>query len=191
MLFNNSSARTSLLVLIIANTIPLFGVVFFDWSLFNVILIYWVENVVVWLFNIFRMIKVRGSKIDSRLVRFFTVHFGLFTFVHGKVVMQIFGENESVDVFSLALGFFALLVSHGYSFFANFIHGGEYKKVSVDKLFWRPYGRIFVLHLSIFALAYAVQEIQTPLYGLVFFVLAKMVVDGWGHVREHARKNLN
>jgi len=37
----------ALAALVLVNVIPLFGVVFFGWSLFEVVVLYWVENLII------------------------------------------------------------------------------------------------------------------------------------------------
>ena len=49
-------ADTSSMVLIAANLIPLLGVLMWDWSVFNVVVLYWLENVILGGINILKMI---------------------------------------------------------------------------------------------------------------------------------------
>ena len=46
----------SALVLVAANLVPLAGVLFFGWSVFATLLLFWVENVIVGGFNVLRML---------------------------------------------------------------------------------------------------------------------------------------
>ena len=46
----------SALVLVAANLVPLAGVLFFGWSVFSTLLLFWVENVIVGAFNVLRML---------------------------------------------------------------------------------------------------------------------------------------
>lgn len=39
--------NASVVVLILANLIPLVGVLFWDWSVFEVVVLYWLENVII------------------------------------------------------------------------------------------------------------------------------------------------
>ncbi|MDH3417747.1 MAG: DUF6498-containing protein, partial [Gammaproteobacteria bacterium] len=49
-------SRPSAIVLIVANLVPLFGVLFLGWRVFDVIILYWAENVVIGVINVLRMI---------------------------------------------------------------------------------------------------------------------------------------
>jgi hypothetical protein len=55
--------KRSVQILILANLLPLMGVLFFDWSLFAVMYLYWFENVIIGLFNIMRMSRAEGKNI--------------------------------------------------------------------------------------------------------------------------------
>ena len=91
--------------LVVANAVPIFGVVFLGWQVFPLMLLYWLENVVVGAFNVLRMLAA-----DPRnpfrwagklfLIPFFCVHFGMFTFVHGVLVFAMFGPSKHASNFS-------------------------------------------------------------------------------------------
>jgi len=100
---NSTSARS----LLIANAIALLGVLIFNWSLFSIVFAYWLENVIIGIITIMKILKAEAPnpssmKINGRpvkgsakafLVPFFMAHFGIFTFVHGVFVFAIFGFN--------------------------------------------------------------------------------------------------
>ena len=48
------------LSLIVVNLVPLGGVLLFGWSLFSIMLLYWVETGIVGLLNIFKIIRASG-----------------------------------------------------------------------------------------------------------------------------------
>ncbi len=62
----------SVLFLIAVNTIPFFGVLFFGWSLFSIMFLYWIENGIIGFFNIFKIALARvpssGFTINGRPV---------------------------------------------------------------------------------------------------------------------------
>jgi hypothetical protein len=51
-----SGYKTSALVLIAANCLPLFGVLFLGWDAFAIVVLYWSENVVIGAINVLKMI---------------------------------------------------------------------------------------------------------------------------------------
>ncbi len=89
-----------LIVLVAANLIPLWGVVFWDWDAFNIVLLYWSENIVVGFYNILKMAFARVSKPAEHLgklfmIPFFSVHYGGFCAVHGFFVLMLFNKGDS------------------------------------------------------------------------------------------------
>jgi len=117
------SPKPSAIVLVAANLTPLAGVLMLDWRVFDVMILYWAENIVVGAVNVLRMLacsarrrvgfgesaadsspvgfarserraETRGSR-RSRLflMPFFILHYGIFCFGHYTAVMAIFGDQ--------------------------------------------------------------------------------------------------
>lgn len=109
-----SSSTTAIAVLVAFNLIPLLGVVFVPsaWSVPTILVLYWIENGVVGLLNVPKMLLAAGPvelptrTVDVRdigevvvprvgpvakaaLVPFFLVHYGLFWLVHGVFVFAL------------------------------------------------------------------------------------------------------
>ena len=79
---------------------PLVGVVAFHWTVFSVILLYWFENVVIGAFNVLKMAFANPRSLASDalklfLIPFFIVHYGIFAFVHGMIILALFGHATS------------------------------------------------------------------------------------------------
>jgi hypothetical protein len=106
-----ASTRTAI-ALVAANAIPLIGVLFLGWSLLTILVIYWVENGIVGLWNVPKIILAQGSIVPTRwnmppsaaaalstlrlpgagragLALFFIVHYGLFWLGHGFFVLNL------------------------------------------------------------------------------------------------------
>lgn len=193
-------SRRSVQTLIVANTIPLVGVIFFGWSLFAIMYLYWLENVIIGIFNVLRMSRAEGvidpkhtiemgdtPYTDERrtaLIVFFVVHYGIFTTVHGAFISLVFGPYD-IDLISALVGVLGLIGSHWVSYATNYIGAGEYKKVSAPILFILPYKRIIILHISIIVGAFLVFLLGAPTIALACFILMKTWVDVWLHTREH------
>jgi hypothetical protein len=92
----------SIIALMIANLVPLIGVVFLGWDAAAIVLLYWLENLIIGFFNILRMLLV---KVESRsrqfqklfMVPFFCVHFGGFCAVHGVFLLVFFKIGSPDD----------------------------------------------------------------------------------------------
>src|SRR4030066_590779 len=87
------------LVLIAANLLPLYGVLVLGWAVFPVMVLFWLENIVIGALNILRILFASPAvpaKWSGKfmLMLFFTVHYGLFTAIHGKFVFSLFGGDS-------------------------------------------------------------------------------------------------
>lgn len=197
----------SAFVLVIVNLLPLLAVFFLHWNPFDLIIAYWIENVVIGFFNVFKILLAEGKRAEFKNIAvsvngkalhtiskvssatFFTVHYGMFTFIHGVFVLGMFAEKSYIfaagSVASL-LGFvLALIFSHGFSFFYNFLGKGEYKYNSSDYYFSLPYARIFPIHLTIIIGGMLAETLGFAWPVAVFFTLIKLAMDLGGHVFEH------
>lgn len=115
--------------LVVANLVPLAGVLLLGWDLGPVMLLFWAENVVIGLFSALRIALVAGG-YGLVLVPFFALHYGLFTLVHGVFVATLFGGASAREAATILLpGVLALLASHGASFVMNFLRGGERERL--------------------------------------------------------------
>ncbi|MEM9302803.1 MAG: DUF6498-containing protein [Pseudomonadota bacterium] len=208
--------RTSGVVLLLANLVPLAGMALLGWNAFLLLVIYWLENVVVGVLNLFRMAVCRGpnSPWPAKLfmIPFFALHYGGFTFGHGVFVFGFFGGfSEGGDqggAQNLDLGFdndpiahvigiiteqqllfavAALAVSHLISFGVNFIGGGEYRRVSLQELMGAPYGRVVVLHVTIILGGGAAMSLGNPMWALLLLVGLKTAIDLVAHRRSHRK----
>ncbi len=179
-------------MLVAANLVPLAGVLFFGWSVFSTLLLFWVENVIVGAFNVLRMLVAQpqiGAMWAAKLfmIPFFTFHYGMFVTVHGLFVLTLFGTfAHAVQAAGIAPAAWGLALSHAVSFAFNYIGTGEYKSALVPALMFRPYGRVMVLHIVILGGGFLVATLGSPLIPLALLVVLKTGLDLFGHLREHA-----
>ncbi len=59
--YRRTISSRSIAVLLVANAIPLVGVLFFGWSLYTILVIYWLENGIVGLWNVPKILLAQGS----------------------------------------------------------------------------------------------------------------------------------
>jgi hypothetical protein len=88
-----------LMALTAANVVPLFGAIFWDWNAFNIVLLYWAENLAVGFYNILKIAFAEvphpaGHLAKLFFIPFFTIHYGGFTGVHGIFVLAMFKKEE-------------------------------------------------------------------------------------------------
>jgi len=194
----------SLLALVLANAIPIVGVLFLGWTVFPLLLLYWLENVVVGGFNVAKMLLAQPSEPASWLgklflIPFFIVHFGGFTFVHGVLVVAFFGPKgtQPFDLLTvvpaairanhLGWGLLSLTASHGLSFYWNYLHNGEYQRASLSTLMGQPYGRIVVLHLTVLFGGWIVMLLGSPVPALIILIALKTAADWRAHQAERRK----
>ncbi len=194
----------SLLALLLANALPIFGVLFLGWTVFPLVLLYWLENVVVGGFNVAKLLLAKPNQPEFWvaklfLVPFFMVHFGGFTFVHGALVLALFGPNgtPAFDLLSavpaavranqLGWGVLSLVLSHGVSFYWNYIRNGEFQRASLQALMMQPYSRVFVLHFTVLFGGWIVMLLGSPTLALVLLVAFKTAADLRGHQAERKK----
>lgn len=200
-------------VLIAANTAPLVGVLFFDWKVFEVMALFWVENVFIGVLNLLRMgtILVLRKRIETIFLGpFFCFHYGMFTLVHGVFVMTWFGPkdaegnpvfdafNKGADPFEHPIDAFlpmfdglywaaaALFFSHFVSYLVHFLMRGEYRTTNGGELMSKPYGRVVVLHITIIIGGFLAMATGENMYALALLVLLKIGMDIGAHRKQHA-----
>ena len=212
-----SSSVGAVVALIVANLVPLVGVLFFGWNVWMILIVYWLENGVVGVFNVLKMRKAAGPidagsgsaatwRVNGRpaadlskaaLIPFFVMHYGIFWLVHGIFVwtLPVFGSMETPTV-DMTEGFqpltipFAVLVlaiSHGLSYWFNFIKGGEYLRVSAAAQMFAPYGRLVVLHVTIIIGGMAIAFTGAPAAAVAILVALKTALDIGFHLAEHRK----
>jgi len=194
----------SLFALILANAVPILGVLFLGWTVFPLLLVYWLENAVIGGFNVAKMLLAQprnplewAGKLF--VIPFFIVHFGGFMYVHGVLVMAFFGPHgtqpfdliptafSAVRANQLGWSLMGLIASHGFSFFWNYVKNGEYQRASLNALMGQPYGRVIVLHLTVLFGGWLVMLLGSPLPALVVLVIIKTVVDVRAHQAERRK----
>jgi hypothetical protein len=95
--------------------------------------------------------------------------------------------QEAVFGYDLFWAALALLLSHGVSFFYNFIWGGEYLRTTLKDATQEPYARMVVLHLTIIFGAMLITAVGSPVAGLVVLIILKTIIDIGAHLRQHKK----
>lgn len=99
-----TSTTSSAIVLVAFNLIPLAGVLFWGWNVATLLVLYWVENGIVGILNVPKILLARGPaepgvgalRINGRAstsnvgaAMFFLIHYGIFWVVHGIFVFSL------------------------------------------------------------------------------------------------------
>jgi hypothetical protein len=189
----SKALASTTLVLVLANLVPIAGVVYWDWSVYTLLLLFWTENLILGIFAVARFWVLWRYRNDSQGVLgipLFCLHFGGFMIAHLVLLNSFFAPEEGpiMPVEMLALPFMLLLVSHGISFFTHYIGKGEYRRARPGQLMAQPYLRVLAFHTVTVIGGFLVAWLGEPLVALLMLVVAKIVIDAIAHLREHGRK---
>lgn len=81
----------------------------------------------------------------------------------GGSPIPLAGPNLGV----LAAGAIGLAISHGFSFWTNYLGRGEYRTLSPSQVMIQPYGRLVIMHLTILLGAFVSIFLGTPVGSLL------------------------
>jgi hypothetical protein len=194
--FESASDRAFPLLLIALNALPVYGVLEWGWQSFDLIFLYWLENLIIGVFMLLRMV-VRPYRHAVDLIAplflapFFTFHYGMFCLGHGIFVFALFGHDqyETGGLTDVLANIWPVLQTHYLLWAAASLlalqlfdwlrdirtHGlGAH---GVRQLMVAPYRRIIVLHLTLIASGFALAALDEPLAGLLILVVLKTCFD--------------
>ncbi|MEM8874525.1 MAG: DUF6498-containing protein [Planctomycetota bacterium] len=194
------------LLVVFANVFVLVGVLALGWSLRDVLLVYWAETVVIGVLCMAQWLLLHGIKALP-IVAFFTVHFGIFSFVHLMFLIVLTsgvftgGGDPFDDIPTVspwwAGGLALLAVPHVFAAVrrvrANWndpppLMAGK-NKMS-DTADGMPYGRVVVMHITIIGGAFIALLLESPIGLLVLLVVLKtgfdLIVERRAQKKTHA-----
>jgi hypothetical protein len=197
-------------VLVVVNLLPVWAVMTERVGMGDVFLVYWIENVVVWACGIVRTataggpgrgtvpVTTNGVPGDMSSAKFFALHYGIFTLVHGvfaiivAAVVGLTGGIGQVVLLSLAIA-----ASHLFSLGVNWFGRDERKVVSPGQAMFAPYPRMFVLHVGII-IAFGValdgwehgENGKDQVTAVAVLCLLKLLVDLGFHLWQHRSRQV-
>lgn len=158
-------------LLVIVNLIPLYFVWFEGWNASQVFLVYCLETVIIGIVNVLKMACVtifvrkkdtweNGSSSTMQsgwfFIFFFIIHYGFFVFVQTQIFFNVSGlvpdgsflmNYKKIPELLGDNGKLILLIFIAYYTLQNifdFFLSGKYKTISMGRLMFEPYMRIFV-----------------------------------------------
>jgi Family of unknown function (DUF6498) len=161
---------------IAANLLPVYGVWFLGWSAVEVFIVYSLETILVGMMTLLKLgvaTIFRGkdtwynegssSQVSGLFFMFFfTLHYGLFAAVQttifsqsaniapaGSGLMHFFFHWYSYINRDIAIMLCGFLVSYGARSFLPFMVNGEYRTMSMMRIMFQPYGRIFIQQFTV------------------------------------------
>lgn len=181
------------------NAVPIVGVVFWGWSAFALILLYWLENLVL---GVRTLLSMTASGLNMGvaglgllvLIPFFILHYGLFCFVHGVFVIALFGQADvaaygesAFDLASLVLAIFSaqpnLLIGFAAislwqaAQFVIWLARGDAGRTNPISEMSAPYLRIVTLHVAILGGGFLLMLLGWPIAGVLALAAMKTLFD--------------
>lgn len=193
-----------LTLLVSLNLVPAVGVLAWGWHSFDLIFLYWMENLVIGAFAVLRMVvRPYAHPLDLifpvALAPFFVLHYGAFCWGHGTFIVSLFGDESFKHAglaevvpqvlagqwMVLALG--ALIVLRGLDWLSD-VRDRGLGADGVKVLMVDPYRRIVVLHLTVLASGFLLAALDEPIAGLLTLVAIKTGSDivHWRRERQHS-----
>jgi hypothetical protein len=103
----------------------------------------------------------------------------------GLPVLLADGADSGLRLDVVFWGGIGLAISHGASFFLDYVGRREYLAVTPQAQAQAPYGRVIVLHLAIIIGTLLSLRMGSPAGSLVILVVLKTAIDLALHAREH------
>lgn len=202
---------------ILANFLPVYGVWLLGWSAVEVFIVYALETLLVGVLTLLKMgIVTLYKKRDTWynqgtstsvsglfFMFFFTIHFGLFALVQttifsqaanitprGSGMMHFFFHWYDYVNRDIAIMLCAFAVSYFVRNFAPFIITGEYKQVSMMRLMFQPYGRIFIQQFTVILGSMFLSFGAGKAFILVF-AIAKTLFEVFGNIDGVINKSMD
>lgn len=169
----------SLIILIIANLVPLYGVYVWGWSITELILLYWSESAIICFFSVLKMAMIRRPQpaaspppaLKMLFLLLFIGQYGAFLLAYLALIITFFVKDFSISLLlSVLIGTASLLISHGASFVTNYVWNKEYERAFWVPLMLSPYFRIMLMQFVVFIGAL----INAP---LITVVAGKIIMD--------------
>ena len=188
-------------VILAVDLFPIWAVLTMGWGAVPLVFLYWLENLIIGAVALAKMIATSmkdhpiGAIGMAFIGPFFIFHYGMFCFVHGvfvSVFAQMSVENGDPSGFpspsnlvnqallsgeNMPTFILAIIALQIFLFFQDFILRGEYRETTIEKEMSAPYGRIIVLHIGIFAGAFAMAALGNPMLGILGLIFLRAL---WG-----------
>jgi len=197
-----SDPRLTIAVIVIGNLIPVFGVLFLGWDAAQVLILYWAETVIVGLLTLPRIVAaqrlpvgVSGGRLANALfvAVFFVLHYGVFCVGHLTFALPLAEDFIAAEggggVWDRTFGDPAFLwavlataVLHVVGQTRDWWMQGRWRQASPTLEMFKPYGRIFVLHLTVLIGAWLMLVFKAPAWVVLILCLGKAMLELAGAV---------
>ena len=200
----------SLYSLLLANLLVVFFALYQSWSIFDVMLIYWFQSVIIGFFNIFRILGLENYSVEgfkengktplankatkTRVAIFFAFHYGIFHLAYVFFLLSFQENDPNSALASQGIYFLIGIVMFFINHLISFRHNREELKsgLNIGTVMFRPYLRIVPMHFIIvfFGFVLSNNSMDGFKYALILFIflVLKTVADILMHISEHRKK---
>lgn len=201
----NQRVTASNITLLLANLVPLIGVLFLGWDGKGIFVIYILETVIIGLLNIIKMVVVgilNGTKREPELapgqnvfgwglIPFFIFHYYFFIFVQsvlyfafssiwhpaGPEPFNVFANFMPYITGETRLALISLTIANVMYVIENFILSGEYRTTTMSALMFQPYKRIFLQQFVVILGGFIFMLSGSVTAVAVLFIFLKIAAD--------------
>jgi hypothetical protein len=202
----NTSPNYLIPVGIASNLFPLFGVIYYNWTIFSIVYIYWVELIIISTFQLFKILLASGDNeipFSSRLsmaFKFFAFRTGIFFFYLTFIVTFLGflissndkeGRMDVITTLAFQNEFFkvavlSFIVYNLLEFVVLFIINRKYQTSGPKEYYQIFDARIIVVHIVVILVTFLYQFLlekndtshKTAMVACVsLFILVKSVAD--------------
>ena len=174
-------------VLVAANLVPLAGVLLWGWDAFALIALFWMENVIIGVFFVLRMLC--ADPRDPALWAAQALHGAVLLLslrhVHrdprrlrvqpaGRQALRRRRASQLLEPAARAAARLrpvaaarGAVASHLFSFCWNYLYRGEFRRAQLPALMTEPYSRVIVLHVTIILGGIGAMALGSPLWALL------------------------
>ncbi len=187
----------TVLFIIAANCFPLAGLAIWDWNVYNIVFLYWLESMVIGFYNVIKMLSLDEDTNIGLTFLFSTGYFSYLSVIlfaicslfggNGFFTQQLTASLGALEPFKyqIALGAVSLVISHGISYFVHFIVRGERYDTDALTLFRAPFKRIVFIQILLLSSGWWIHKTHAGIFYLVLMVLLKIALDIHSHIQEH------
>jgi hypothetical protein len=196
----------SVVVLLFTNFLPILGVIYFQWDLYSIMLLFWLETLIIAVLSLFKMLLCSPKDVWLWLKKpFIIIYLGIqyvFLIIScGLAISYLFGGDfyeivnaPSLDLLSRYIQKYQLFgalvglgVSRCFSLAVNYIGKGEYKQSTIRSLMYQPFGQIVVIEIVIIITGLIIKIAGAPLIGLILLIVIKIYLDMMSHLKLHSK----
>jgi hypothetical protein len=201
-----SSKLVATVIALLVNAVPLVGVLYFDWSAINVVVLYWFENLLIAIGTTLRLvvhraltrkrgywnkskglgIQVNNKPVDSGLITAYMIGAFGFTFAHGifiGFIVLITHENYpdqpmwQISFDQVRIGALAIAAMLGAELLIDLTRIRNASFAAMEEYATSRMSRIVVMHLTIIFGMFLMMLTNSPMYILYVLIALKTIVD--------------